>query len=420
MTPTHQNSGSYNQHARLSPSSADRWARCTASTPFIEDNAHLIPKERESAFALEGSAAHDYCEAVLTGKTLIEDVPEDFRPHVKFYVDHCNGLVQPGDVVAVEEKVPLFYSPGETGTCDFAIIRDGRVIVRDLKYGQGVLVEAENNAQLAIYALSFIRANDDIYDFPPDTIVDIGIVQPRHHADDPVRTWEVSLHDLEHGFEVKLRAAVEQVRNRVDLEFKPSDKACRWCPAKAICAHRIDGAASPVGFEVLTDLPDLTKEEKKLPVGDKVKARLGDIYSDEDLVALWSNRKNITAILADVEAYLESLAEQGRPAPGTKLVMGREGNRKWADEDAAENFLARTAKLKQDERFKFVLISPTQAEEILSDKLTDRQQKRLKELITRSPGTPSLAPADDKRPAIAAPCDAFDDLTTEPELDSDL
>jgi hypothetical protein len=357
---------------------------------------------------------------VLTGKTLIEDVPEDFRPHVKFYVDHCNGLVQPGDVVAVEEKVPLFYSPGETGTCDFAIIRDGRVIVRDLKYGQGVLVEAENNAQLAIYALSFIRANEDIYDFPPDTIVDIGIVQPRHHADDPVRTWEVSLHDLEHGFEVKLRAAVEQVRNRVDLEFKPSDKACRWCPAKAICAHRIDGAASPVGFEVLTDLPDLTKEEKKLPVGDKVKARLGDIYSDEDLVALWSNRKNITAILADVEEYLESLAEQGRPAPGTKLVMGREGNRKWADEEAAENFLARTAKLKQDERFKFVLISPTQAEEILSDKLTDRQQKRLKELITRSPGTPSLAPADDKRPAIAAPCDAFDDLTTESELDPDL
>ena len=137
-------------------------------------------------------------------------------------------------------------------------------------------------------------------------------------------------------------------------------------------------------------------------------------------MALWSNRKNITAILADVEAYLESLAEQGRPAPGTKLVMGREGNRKWADEEAAENFLARTAKLKQDERFKFVLISPTQAEEILSDKLTDRQQKRLKELITRNPGTPSLAPADDKRPAIAAPCDAFDDLTEEPELDSDL
>ena len=420
MTLTTPNSGSHNTHARLSPSSADRWARCTASTPFIEDNAHLIPKERESAYASEGSHAHDLCEAVLTQKIGIDEVPEDFRPHVKFYVDHCNGLVQPGDFIAVEEKVPLFYSPSETGTCDFAIIRDGRVIIRDLKYGQGVLVEAENNAQLAIYALSFIRANQDIYDFPPDTIVDIGIVQPRHHADDPVRTWEVSLHDLEHGFEIKLRAAVEQVRNRENLEFKPSDKACRWCPAKAICAHRIDNAASPVGFDVLTDLPDLTKDEKKLPVGDRVAARLGDIYSDEDLVKLWSNRKNITAILADVEDYLASLAEQGRPAPGTKLVMGREGNRKWADEEAAENFLARTAKLKQDERFKFVLISPTQAEEILTDKLTERQQKRFKELITRSPGTPSLAPADDKRPAIAAPCDAFDDLTTDPELDSDL
>jgi len=414
-------SGSHNAHARLSPSSADRWATCTASTAFIEENADRIPPDTGSRYADEGTRAHDYCEAVLTGKTSSHLVPEDFRPHVQFYVDHCLGLVRENDAVFVEEKVPLFYSPKENGTCDFAIIRDGRVIVRDLKYGQGVLVEAEKNAQLAIYALSFIKANSDIYDFPPDTVVDIGIVQPRHHADDPVRTWEVALHDLEAGFEVTLRAAVAKIHANEALEFVPTTKGCRWCPAKHFCPHKIDAAASPLGFEVLADLPDLTKEEKKLPVAEKVDARLG-AYSDEDLVALWKNRKNITGLLDDIEAYLETLANQGTPAPGTKLVQGREGNRKWADEEAAEKFLTSTGKLKHAERFDFKLISPTKAETLLKEKLesSSRAAKTFAALVSRSEGQPSLAPEDDKRPALAAAVSAFDDLTIEPETDPDL
>ena len=87
-TPTTGTSGSHNAHARLSPSSADRWARCTASTQFIEENADRIPPDKGSVYAEEGTKAHDYCEAVLTGKTSINEVPLDFRPHVQFYVDH--------------------------------------------------------------------------------------------------------------------------------------------------------------------------------------------------------------------------------------------------------------------------------------------------------------------------------------------
>lgn len=420
MTPTHPTttgtSGSHNAHARLSPSSADRWARCTASTQFIEENADRIPPDKGSVYAEEGTKAHDYCEAVLTEKIIIDEVPLDFRPHVKFYVDHCQGLMQPGDYHFVEAKVPLFYSPEENGTCDFAIIRDGRVIIRDLKYGQGVLVEAENNAQLAIYALSFIYANNDMFDLGPDTIVDIGIVQPRHHADDPVRTWEIALGDLEHGFVPTLKEAVENIRNGTNLEFKANDKSCKWCPAKAICQYRVTNAADPVGFDVLADLPDLAKDEKKLPVADKIVARLG-IFTDEDMVKLWSNRKQITSLLDDIEEYLQVRAESGNPAPGTKLVSGREGNRKWGDEDAAEKFLATTCKLKMDERFKFTLISPTQAEKLIAEKLqSPRAKSKFLSLVSRSDGRPVVALEDDKRPAISASVDGLEDETLYDDL----
>jgi hypothetical protein len=456
---TTQQSGSHAAHAKFNASASATWIHCGAAIFFAEANRHR-QKPNRSVYSDEGTTAHDHAADVLTYKTLIEEIPDDFRTHVKFYTDHCEDLMAQGGKIFVEESCPLYYSPKEKGTTDFGLVTSEKIIIRDLKYGQGELVDADRNSQLAIYAMSLVDANRKDFDFSPETIVDLGIVQPRHHGDDPVRVWQVSLGDLEYFLEeelgVKRKIAIyrdadvrfkkqyashlqsiddylsgktktkprdvseEEIEQALGLEFAPCVKACRWCKARHFCKRRIDNAASPIGFDVLTDLPDLTKEEKKLPVGERIKATVGDGYSDEDLVRFWLGRKQRAALDKDIEEYLESLAEQGRPAPGTKLVMGREGNRKWADEDAAENFLARTAKLKQDERFKFVLISPTQAEEILSDKLTDRQQKRLKELITRSHGTPSLAPADDKRPAIAAPCDAFDDLTAEPELDSDL
>jgi hypothetical protein len=145
-------SGSHNGHARLAPSASERWMHCTAS---VEACAGI--KDSGSEYATEGTQAHDYAEAVLSGKLPIEKVPEDFRPHVKFYTDHCQKLIQPGMVAYVESKVPLFYSPEDTGTVDFAVASEDVVRIRDLKYGAGVLVDAQDNPQLAIYAISLIR-----------------------------------------------------------------------------------------------------------------------------------------------------------------------------------------------------------------------------------------------------------------------
>src|SRR5690606_11509192 len=105
----------------------------------------------------------------------------------------------------------------------------------------GVLVDAKNNTQLAIYALSAIndKIDDGLIDPGPDTLVDIGIVQPRHHEDDPIRTWQISLKDLR-DFCLDISDTADMIRRGVGTKFVPSDKGCKFCPAKGECRFRAE------------------------------------------------------------------------------------------------------------------------------------------------------------------------------------
>jgi hypothetical protein len=82
-----------------------------------------------------------------------------------------------------------------------------------------------------------------------------------------------------------------------------------------------------------------------------------------------------------------------------KLVEGRAGARAWADPAEAEKLL-KSFRLKQDEMYDFTLISPTTAEKVLAAASPKRWAKA-QALIRRSDGKPSVAPAADKRPALA-------------------
>jgi hypothetical protein len=277
-------SGSHNTHARLSPSDSKRWTNCTASIAYQEANAHRVV-DSGSREADEGTQAHDYAAEILMGKLAPMDLPEDFRDPVLSYTDHCNGLAPQGELtnlkecldeaelgfdppthaVFVEEQIPLFYQPEQTGTADFIAVTPDRVYVRDLKYGMGVLVTSQDNTQLAIYAHSVILHLDSAYTFSDDMIVDIAIVQPRHREANGVPTWEITVGDLrtfcgEIDYRaIQARTAADRVRERIGatgadvscaqiLEaapgsvFAPSEGdegACRWCKCKAFCEKRL-------------------------------------------------------------------------------------------------------------------------------------------------------------------------------------
>jgi hypothetical protein len=429
-TPSTGTSGSHNTHSRLSPSDAKRWVNCTAS---IAATAH-IPKD-DSVYASEGTEAHDWAEGVLSGTTVIDEVPLGMRPYIQAYVDHCNSLrPDAAHEVFIEAKVPLFYMPEENGTCDFAIISNDRIWIRDYKHGAGVLVEAEDNLQLAIYAQSFIDANADLYDFSPTTIVDIGIVQPRYRGEDIVRTWELTIADLQE-FCKDVTSAVEKIRSG-DTEFVPGEETCRWCPKawKGQCPARVAAATTDFALpdidplDLLAALPPLEKEDEKLEAGERLATRISTmeidgviedgavLMTDDRLMALLRNKKNIIAFLEDAEELVSIRVQSGDNFGGRmKMVLGREGNRAWRNTEEAETFLKNQG-LKQEERYDFTLISPTKAEKLLKDKLSKRGATRYKELVDRSPGKPVVAFAEDKRPAITGGLDALPPVEGEEDI----
>jgi hypothetical protein len=73
--------------------------------------------------------------------------------------------------------------------------------------------------------------------------------------------------------------------------------------------------------------------------------------------------------------------------------------------------LFKSFRLRQDEMYDYSLISPTKAEKLLKD--TPKRWEKAEALISRADGKPSVAPATDKRPALAVQsvADDFRDLT---------
>ena len=462
--------GSDNEHARLSPSSSKQWLNCTASLAFIEANSHRVVSDEGSFYASEGTRAHEYAADVLTGKISIEDVPDgeemrdadfpesDFRPHVEAYVDHCMALLPKGSRPLVEVRVPLFYQPDQKGTCDFAWISDTLVIIRDKKYGAGVLVKSFENTQLAIYAMSLIREWQDMQNFTPDTVVNIAAFQPRHHEGTEQIAWEITLKELKKFCEnidyraTQCKVAVDRVIEKLGhrkgqdispeeileaapgVKFAPGfgdDGACRWCDARAWCKVKLAAAVeemvapgAPDPAEMIAAMPDLTKEQTKNTtalerIGSRLaRAGMGGLKVDDAyLVSCFAARKAVEAQFKDIAEYLEERALAGQPVAGTKLVAGNLGNRKWADEEAAGKWLKNQG-IRQADRYTFKLKGPAPIEKLLAAKLkkSTLSKNRFEALVTRGEGKKVLALESDEREAVGTDVDMMPHLDDETDF----
>lgn len=393
-----------NQHSRLAPSAAKRWVNCTASIEYIRQNADRIPEDSSSSYADEGTIAHEWASNILNGLNDISEVPEEMRPHVADYVDLAERLTTKKDKVFVESRVPLFYKPEDAGTVDFALVSDERVYILDLKYGQGVIVDAKENMQLATYALSLIRHLEDLYDFTDETLVTMTIFQPRTYEGSPTKIWAINLADLRDFGRKILEAAIDIDQNEPDvLRFAPSDEVCQFCPAKGICDARAEDYRGKMRQEAITTLDDLSETD---PATDEPPIQFPAFKSltDSQLVAIVKHAPEIKKWLNSVESETHKALESGIKIEGLKLVQGKEGNRQWKDEEEADKLLK--GKLKADERYTKKLITLPQAEKALKgQELSTRFQNRFAELTFRAPAKPVLALADDPREAIQTAAD---------------
>lgn len=412
-------------HAQLSPSSAVRWMACPGSVALCA--LGNLP-DTSSAYADEGTDAHELASWVLDdlspdakasdylGRMMPKGtvVDADMANFVQQYVDYVRSVVEStGGSLLVEQRLPISDITGEDGahgTADTVILAPGELIVVDLKYGRGVVVEAEDNPQLQIYALAALAEFSLAHDF---TQVRMVIHQPRAGG---VSEWVQTVDEME-AFKAEVQAAAADcayvLKTHDNSEawaskyLRPAEKACRWCKAKANCPALRSEVATTVGATAQgplspAEFDDLTADA---PTEHDPAEWLAACLKKVDLIEDWCK-----SVRAETERRLLS----GLPVPGFKLVQGKRGNRAWTSAEEAEKLMKETFRLKTEQMYDLKLISPTTAEKLQkAGEIGPRQWAKVTSLITQPEGKPSVAPESDKRPALvmSATADEFEDMT---------
>lgn len=400
-------------HARLSPSSSERWINCPAS-PAVA--ASYPPSSSE--FADEGTAAHTLAAWCLEGDKdaaaflgrIIEveardgtearrfEVDEEMAEHVQGYLDRTRAWLNfNGAALFVEQCLSIEHvtgEPGATGTSDAVIVVPRAaacdLVVRDLKYGRGVGVDAKGNTQLLIYASAALETFSLAYGFADDSVVYMEIDQPRRSH---LSTWSITVADLRAQVAKIGRAAAVALATPATGKRAAGDW-CKFCPARAECEERARFVAGSMieglqNLDVIPTQPDRSK--------------LGFYLSRVQAIRDWCSA---------VEQEAHDALMRGEKVDGYKLVLGRQGDRKWTDPDAAGTFVISHG-VPREKVYESKLRSPAQVEKLLPKEA----RPLLAPLITRSPGSPTVAPESDPRPAYTGPsADGLQDLTEASDL----
>lgn len=398
------------EHARLSPSASKRWIACPASVRMAEAVSH---HDGGSVYAEEGTAAHalgelkamralgqlsepEYEErltAWVSQYSIDEPTYVEMSEHAADYVALIleRAAALPNSMVMLERRVqtgiPLCW-----GTSDTVIVSPDTVEIIDLKYGQGVMVDAYENPQLMLYGVGALEEYGDL--LGEVGTVRMTIFQPRL---DHTSTFEMPAEDLRAWRDSVIPVAEEALAG--SYRFGPGEETCRWCPAKGDCRARFEWATqSDFGA------PDtLTLEE------------LGDLIGKLGAIRQWTK---------DVEEEaLRKAYGEGQSIPGFKVVLSG-GTRQITDtETAIEKFEAaglpreRVTKppvvelLGLGDLEKQLKLLPKVKPEGATRARAPRLEEVLEGLVVKSPGRPSLVPESDKRDPIDAQAAAVKDFS---------
>ena len=300
-------------HSPLGASGAERWLQCPGSVTLLK---HLdLEESDEPDYRVEGSAAHEAAAKALregldawelVGETFlgITLTPELANP-LQMYLDYCRI---PQGQKFVEYGISSPVHPQFYGTLDFGCYAANVLVIVDLKFGQGIAVDVEDNPQLKYYAFGLIDGMErqSRGRVPDELPVMLTIVQPRgFHVAGPVREWETTVGAIRAWVHDVLVPAMQAT------EFEDSLKSgdwCRFCPAKLACP-------------LLTDLfkAACLSNPKHLP--DQSDAAIGENYR------CWDGVKHYGKAL-EAEAFARAM--RGRAIPHTKLVH-KKANRTWKD-----------------------------------------------------------------------------------------
>lgn len=311
-------------HALLAPSSAKRWMTCTPSARL-----EATRPEKDTAYTREGTIAHAMAEAMLlhlqgntlgyfpeysefmrTGearilhqindcnaekldwKEMAETVYEHYVRHV--YEAYLGAQIEdPEAVLLIESKLQLAeFIPEGFGSSDAVLIYGDTLEVFDLKYGKGVKVDAENNAQMMCYALGAYCGQGEFYDIAK---VRMTIIQPRLRHES---SWGMTAPDLLNWAYNKLKPAAQKAW-KGEGEQIPGEH-CRFCKVAAQC-------------KALADYTLRISEDKTEP----------GLMSLEEIARILPHFSTIKSWINSVEEFALEAALEGDIIPGFKVVEGR-------------------------------------------------------------------------------------------------
>lgn len=370
------------QHALLSASSAHRWLHCTGS-PLLEKE---FP-DTTSVYAKEGTLAHELCELKLKKYTTVMPKGTYTRAHNKItkselwqnemestsetYLEYVKGIMlacKIAPAVLIEKRVDFSrYVPEGFGTADCLILAGDTLHVIDYKHGKGVVVDADHNPQMMLYALGAIDELSLLYRFKSIHMV---IVQPRVNniseftmTADELREWGESV------VKPKAEAAISGKG-----EFEAGDW-CRFCRAKQQCKTRYESNDSLY--------PELSeRHDPRLITLDE----LGEYLKRGRDMAAW---------LEDMKEYALSESLAGAEVPGWKAVEGR-GSRAFTDTDEAVDTLIKNG-IDESVLYERRVLTLAQMEKAVGKKAFG---EIVGNLVVKNPGKPTLVEESDKRPKI--------------------
>ena len=357
------------KHAILSASSSNRWLECPPSARLND-----LVLDTVSPYAQEGTEAHALCEHRL--KEVLKMTSTDPVPHLTTYsqemedaaksyvlyiLEIIEGLKNPQ--VLIEQRLNFSdYVPDGFGTGDCVILAEDTIYLVDMKYGTGILVDAEENTQLMLYGLGCLQLFDGIYDI---NHISMTIFQP---CRDNISTYEISREEL-------LKWAEEYVKPRAKLAHEGVGDSragdwCQFCKVKATCRER---ARANLELAKLDFAPPSTLTDEEI---EDILGQLDDLIS-------WAK---------DIQEYALARAKSGKRWTGFKLVEGR-SNRKYSDDE----LVAETVSQAGYEPYEQKLLGITAMTKLLGNK---KFNELLGGLVIKPAGKPTLVPESDKRPEL--------------------
>ena len=263
------------EHAILSASAAHRWLACTPSARLELE----FPNNSGNA-AAEGTAAHAFAEHKLrkalkmrskkpVSKYDCDEMDVHTDDYVAFVLEQIALAKQTcaDPIVLIEQKLDFSRWVKEGfGTGDCVIIADGTLHIVDLKYGQGLLVEAEDNPQLKLYSLGALELFDGIYDIET---ISMTVFQPRREN---VSTHTVSKESL-YKWALEILKPTAALAYEGCGEYIPGEH-CQFCRAAVKCRVRAEEKLKLAALEFA--LPPLLSNEE-----------ISEIYGRLDDLVAW-------------------------------------------------------------------------------------------------------------------------------------